>query len=421
MSLQFFEDGFDYKKYISDRLLDIDDSDKRSQIKEAVADMLIPFYEHVEASYKNIKEKMLQARNEYQGRFQIITGIKEKRNIDITECGMFPMRMEDLEETFVSAKELIESVKQQKEYRIYSVFIQADYCVIRDIEQTKRKFKAIIKTNRGEYPASVRLQKNKEYLNLIKELYSDFLNNGIEWKTVCAPYLHKIFDVLLIKTECPQDEEIQKITPQFEEYEPYMKYDYVPVWNIRKIKCKTSAYPEFCLDKIHYEHRIFEAKIVKENDYLVLGERQLWNVYRLRGDLLIQCDEAMPVEWELREFCYKQSGKPDELPYMKNEKSASRRTVRTIAEAKKYVEALECGDYITLDDINQKPHNQEDATYICDDFIIDEIRTLTNGPELYFEFIPKNADNILTKDIMSYVISRLQLIYPEYQCKGILK
>ena len=52
----------DYKKYISDRLLDVEDIDKRSQIRKAVTDMLIPFYEHIEP--RNITYKKLIALKE---------------------------------------------------------------------------------------------------------------------------------------------------------------------------------------------------------------------------------------------------------------------------------------------------------------------------------------------------------------------
>ena len=52
MAIQFFEDGFQYKKYIEEQLLKIDNLEERSRVRAAVEDMLLPFYEHVEESYK---------------------------------------------------------------------------------------------------------------------------------------------------------------------------------------------------------------------------------------------------------------------------------------------------------------------------------------------------------------------------------
>ena len=96
--MRFFEDGFDYKKYIDERLLEIGDLDKRSQIRNAVGGMLLPFYEHIEESYRNIEDRMFAARSENQGNFQIVTGIEERNRIDVTDTTMVPMRMEDMEE-----------------------------------------------------------------------------------------------------------------------------------------------------------------------------------------------------------------------------------------------------------------------------------------------------------------------------------
>ena len=45
MAIQFFEDGFQYKKYIEEQLLKIDNLEERSRVRAAVEDMLLPFYD----------------------------------------------------------------------------------------------------------------------------------------------------------------------------------------------------------------------------------------------------------------------------------------------------------------------------------------------------------------------------------------
>ena len=51
------------------------------------------------------------------------------------------------------------------------------------------------------------------------------MQNAVSWNTVCAPYLYKFFDVKIVKTQCPADEMIQKITVDFEEYKQYAHFD----------------------------------------------------------------------------------------------------------------------------------------------------------------------------------------------------
>jgi len=420
MPANFFEDGFDYKKYIDDRLLEVQDIEERHLLRSVMAEMLIPFYENVEESFKQIENRLFRENCEYERTFQVITGIQERSKIDLSDTGMFPMRIEDLEAQELNISDLIEAMKQGLNYRICSVFLEADYAEIRKLEKSRKVFQAIIKTENGEYPSAVRLTKNCEYLEMIGALYQEFVNNGVEWKTLCTPYLHKIYDIQMISSECPEEENIEEIFVFFEDFEPCVKYNYVPMWNIRNIKLKTNSYPSFCLDRIHYEHCIAGSKLKGNYDYLVAGTRPLWSVSRRDEDLYIQCDEKLPTEWVLREFCYEFGMRYYELPLMKNMSSVSSRAVRTIAGAKKMVKDMECDEYIELIDINQNVHERDEETYECNGFMIDEIRNNTTGPTLYFEFRACDTDSILTRDIMSYVVSQLQLIYPEFQCKGIL-
>ena len=46
--MHFFEDGFDYHKYIEDRLLEVGDLNERKELKEVMRKTLLPFYEQVE-------------------------------------------------------------------------------------------------------------------------------------------------------------------------------------------------------------------------------------------------------------------------------------------------------------------------------------------------------------------------------------
>ncbi len=416
----FFEDGFNYKKYIDDRLLEVQDIEERHQLRNIMAEMLLPFYENVERSFKQLEDRLFCEKNEFERTFQVITGIQESTKIDLSDMGMFPMRMEDLEAQEFNISDLINAMKQGVAYKICSVFLQADYKEIRKIEESGKVFRAIIKTEYGEYPSAVRLTKNCEYLNMLEELYQEFVNNGIEWKTLCTPYLHKIYDIQMISSECPKDESIEEIFVFFEDFEPYVKYNYVPIWNIRNIRLKTNSYPSFCLDRIHYEHCILGTKLKDNSDYLVAGTRPLWSVSRRAEDLYIQCDEKLPTEWILREFCYELGMHYYEFPLMKNMSSVSCRCIRTIAGAKKMVNNMGYDEYLELIDINQNLHEQEEETYECNEFMIDEIRNNITGPILYFEFRACDTDSFLTRDIMSYMVSQFQLMYPEFQCKGIL-
>lgn len=57
-------------------------------------------------------------------------------------------------------------------------------------------------------------------------------------------------------------------------------------------------------------------------------------------------------------------------------------------------------------------------TYSVDDFILDELRTGKNQQILLVDFRAKQPDFYLNRDIMSFLISILQMYFLEYKCYG---
>ncbi|MBX4263356.1 hypothetical protein [Clostridium estertheticum] len=53
-------------------------------------------------------------------------------------------------------------------------------------------------------------------------------------------------------------------------------------------------------------------------------------------------------------------------------------------------------------------------------FIIDEIREDNIKKVLKLYFKAKDKNYYLTRDILSFLVSEIQLLYPQYKCMGIL-
>lgn len=54
-------------------------------------------------------------------------------------------------------------------------------------------------------------------------------------------------------------------------------------------------------------------------------------------------------------------------------------------------------------------------------FMEDEIRDGTAEKKLVFTFKSKKMEEWLLRDLISFIVSEIQEIYPEYHCCGILK
>ena len=60
-------------------------------------------------------------------------------------------------------------------------------------------------------------------------------------------------------------------------------------------------------------------------------------------------------------------------------------------------------------------------TYNMDDFIVDEFRTQSNRNVLLLRFGAVDPENYLNTDIMSFLVTQVQKIFPEYECRGMLE
>ena len=178
--------------------------------------------------------------------------------------------------------------------------------VINRILQFQHRFQAVIYTDEGEYQAKAILKPNFEYKNRIKELYEVFLLNGMEWNPVCIPYLYKLFDIYLCEAQIPEGIQIERVSFDFEDYEEYIRYHMLPVWNLESIQVTADIRPEPCEDKIHYIHYINNRRLNQEENYLVADrddtvlnvlhhdklaivtltkEARRWNLFRISGGI----------------------------------------------------------------------------------------------------------------------------------------
>lgn len=423
MAVKFFQNDFRFDKYIQERLLEISDEGERRELKELMRETLIPFYEHVEEAYRETEGRLEQSGQHVGERYEIITGICERNRVDITEEDMFPMCYGDLHEQLVDIEKMQEALSKGETFPVMKIFMKADYRVIRQIEQENRAFHGTIYTEDGEYGASFRLVKNKEYENQIAELYPVFIENGIPWKTVCAPYLNKFFCVEVVQTEYAMDCDIQKILVDFEEYSQWVDYNLIPMWNVRIMEEKTSAYPELSVDRIHYEHCIYKGRMNEMRDYLVDGNgTKVWDMQRIDGDLHILSGEKNPVRWKLIELGYDAIGSSYDFPIFRNgqKKRHSGRCIHTYAEVEKFITELGYGAYLKLNKIEKtkQKRNSAETAYSMDAFIEDEIRTEHGGGEMHFFFETVNGIDYLNLDILSYLLSCVQRELPEYLCTG---
>lgn len=419
MDKRILDGNINIEKYVEQRLLEMKNLEDRKMLREVLSEVILPLYEHSQDKYKKLEDSLDNEIEACNGNFEIVTGIVDRKMFDVTNDNMQLMKAEDIEEKKVDLGEVLKALEEEKVIFLFTIFIKADYLLIKEIADAKRTFKGVIKTSEGEYNAQFEISRNKEYLNQIESLYTVFLNNKIQWETVNAAYLFKMFDVTLISAEKIEGEEIDEITIDFEEYERYILYDYVPIWNLQTKVIKTSVYPKACIDQIHYEHLIYKEKL-DDGEFIICNEGiALINIQRIKEDLVITCREKNPVNWKMYQLITSPSVKFEEA-LMNNQSSITKGLrVRTKLELEKFIISLGYSNYMELKSIStQDGYMKSVDTYNMDEFIEDEILLKNNNNSLIFYFEPKDREYYLNRDIMSYLVSRLQWEYPEYHCIG---
>ena len=95
MAADFFEKDFNLEKYISERLLEIDDEKTRVEMRELMQHTMIPFYRHTEEAYRGFVERYRISAEASMGSCDVITGLMKRGKIDVTDHSFVPMIPED--------------------------------------------------------------------------------------------------------------------------------------------------------------------------------------------------------------------------------------------------------------------------------------------------------------------------------------
>ena len=426
------QENFDMEAYISKRMMEISRLEERALYKEIVGKLLLELYEYNRTSYKELEERILNESKSEQSDYAVYLTMTDREHYDATDEFMHPMKQEDTEKKEIPYEDVRKALKEHEEYRLYSIFLQASASDIHGLLQSDREFYGLIKTANREYKGTFRIRKNDEYLDMVKELYYIFAANYQPWITVCEAYLTKMLDVYLCSAEnMPKNDVIKEIQIDFEEYSDRVRYEMFPLWNLKRMREKTSTYPEPSIDKTNYEHQIFSHRLNLECEYLVTDtDVEITNIRRVNGDLLISCPIDKPCDWNMYQV-NKRNGKERYLyPVLSNQYKESfsgnitemfRKSIKTKAEMARLIESFPYERYLRfrgMEITEEAPDGWESGNYSMDGFIQDEIRIGKLGQVLNIVFAPVDEENYLNEDVMSFLVTQVQKIFPEYLCLG---
>ncbi len=422
------------KEMIQREIQNIRKLEERAAFRELMEGVFLPLYETNQRMYEDLEDRIQEELSCDVNRCLIRTGLVEKGYVDVSHHLMTPMLSEDLEERSCSIKELKEALVEKGGFPLMTVLLQCDYLDIQELWSKDPEFQGTLKTEQPDrtWKIRVRLRRNITYLNEVAKLYKLFLKNGIPWQTVNAPYLYKMADVMLTGLEegLTGQEKIQKIEIQFGTWSSVVRYDPVPVWNVRRLVLDSVGFPMPCEDHKNYEHVLSVQEYGAEHAYLAEEDEELQSIVQRDEKLCIvsSCSEAK--KWSIHMI---QNGRDSRIdrytwPVLENRRKENfsekfqrkwGMNIRTRAELARFIQGFGMESYVRYQDcevLEQFPEAPQ--TYSMNFFVEDEIRDTKAQKKLLLSFYPGDREPWLQRDIASFLVSEVQRLYPEYECGG---
>lgn len=423
----------DMEEMIKKEISQIGGLQERVVFKDMIEQIFLSLYETNREMYQELESRIMDNLAFDINRYRICTGIMEREYVDRSHHLLFPMREEDLTEKRWEVRELIRELEEKGRCPVKTYFMECDYLHIRRLLE-KEKIGGSLRTQQGEYPVVFTVEANEEYLQEIRHLYEVFVSNGIPWQTVNAPYLYKYINLYL--TQLPEEitaaDGMVQIQPDMEEFTQWAHDNYVPIWNIRRLQMDSVGFPVPCEDHRGFEHTISLREYGNEHVYLIDDREHIYSVRQRENRLLVMGKESEARKWQVYTIRCGENRRFDRFTYplMTNQRRDEfierfRRQqgmrVRTNAELARFIKGFGLEEYVEYEGFELRERGEQiPETYSMNYFIEDEIREKEYKRCLVLKFRGKGKQSFLLRDIMSFLVSEVQLLYGEYQCEGVL-
>lgn len=319
--------------------------------------------------------------------------------------------------------------------RFATVFLEADHLDCKELGESGQLWKGTIQTGVGEIRARFRLAPSERYLPRIEQLYRLFGTHNIPWVTVNSPYLFKMFDVFVVDAELPQDDaKAQPLATGFHiecgRYENRLHYDLYPVWNVHKRSIKGEDFPMPALDKVNYEYRFDLTEEGAEHGYLADGDEVI-GARREQDSFVVTSAKEKGLRWELYKVWQPRESVGDRRKFdvvsNKQQDSFAGRMmahygamIKTKSEMARLLQSFEAARYVKFISFQISWGAVPGESYEVNRFIIDEVRDPSCTKTMLLRFFAEKRGDIIARDIVSFLVSQVQLVYPEYSCVGVL-
>ena len=353
-----------------------------------------------------------------------------RQDFDPTNPTLFPVVEEDLEEKIPDLSE-----PDTKEIYVSTVYLEQSEKECRRFE-AQRFYSGYAIVNGKECIARFHVFKAKRYREQMEQLYQLFQDNQIPWKTVNTGHLDKFYDIYL-EVESIADHgdggKLEQTEVHFGEFEPFVRRDFLPVWNMEHIKFNCTQFMVPCVDDIYFEHEFMLGGSDDRDGYLIHFNEDILEIRHEAEKIVIKAKVETYENWSA--FRIVQTEPVVSLgydwPFLTNRRRdtflrryAERTGVSLMTKTDLFrrIMELDIKDYIEISNYEIRDHVEEDCTGAgMNWFVQDELFPMESRRILLLKFKETSPGNYLNDAMIRFVVSQLQMEINEYRCVGVME
>ncbi|MUG44345.1 normocyte-binding protein [Paenibacillus woosongensis] len=424
------------KDIVMDRLSKMEDLQQRGMLRNLMSSVFLGVVEYQEELNRQIERRVFEEVGNQDSKYDIYAAMCRREEWDPLHEYLFPMIPEDTGPRSIDLQSLVARLKEGEELPLFSFFLECPYPVIQELLYSDRTFRGELVTSGGRHAIQIRLERNMTYIREIEKLYHVFLSNGLPWRTINHPYAYKFVNAVLVGGELQlgEEEEVQEITVHLEEYEEYKRTDLVPLWNIQRLELKTGGFPVPAADRVNFEHALPLRSSGLQHGYLVdINDDSIRYIKRSPEELTVVSTRDKSDAWQVLKVVEPVGTSMSKLSYalmsnrqrddfISNYGRRQGQVVRSKGEIVRIIHSFAVSEWLELVDVEIRPPSARPAlTYELNRFITDEVRVDNGKWRMCLKFNYRETGRelgYLAEDMMSFLVSEVQMSFPEYRCEG---
>ena len=405
---------------------------------------------------KTVRETFFELRKEIDERFSEIkegylnSRIKSKGDTFIETILFDNDKIHNFRESYYPVIEKKYSITDlEDEFYLDEVYIDTSYNQLEDIAQ--EEYEAWINIDGENYEMKVVFEHDSRYQSKIGRLYEAFKLNGKKWKTVNMAHFKRMYRIKVVRYDFRMTKELyEKIKENRDEtvyefgiYEKNILFNKTLLWNIEEKKIISSIFVRPVKNDISFEYVIKKDEnemLVENNDtgdilccysenlnsLHIISRKKLenvWNVFSIKS--IQECRKNLMINSitleEMPEYFHFTNFKKENFIDKLKESTETENRINSKVELYKIFSDYEfIKENFFLKEIKIGKDGMDNIkTYNCNEFIKNDFELFFNEQKINLNLFAECIErNNYTEDMLSFIVSEVQLKVPEFRCRG---